>query len=129
MADNNETQLNTGLIAWHDLTVDDAATVRDFYQAVVGWEPEPVSMGDYDDYNMNRAGSGETVAGICHARGSNSALPPQWLIYVRVDDVEAAAARCVASGGCVIDAPRKLGAERMCVIADPAGAVMALVSP
>ena len=27
-------------ISWQDLTVADAEAVRDFYQAVVGWEPE-----------------------------------------------------------------------------------------
>jgi hypothetical protein len=75
-----------GSIEWRDLTVEDASHISDFYAQVVGWEKEPVSMGDYDDFNMNN--SEGTVAGICHARGGNSVIPPQWLMYVRVEDAE-----------------------------------------
>ena len=45
---------DVGLIGWFDLTVPNAGKVKDFYAKVVGWKPEPVSMGDYDDYNMNQ---------------------------------------------------------------------------
>jgi hypothetical protein len=58
-----------GKVSWVDLTVGDAPRIRDFYQAVVGWEPSPVRMGDYSDFNMNVPGKSEPAAGICHARG------------------------------------------------------------
>ena len=115
-----------GSIAWRDLTVPDAAKVRDFYASVVGWRPENVDMGGYSDYNMCAPGSGSAVAGVCHARGTNASLPAQWLIYIVVEDVDAAAARCLASGGKVLVKPKGLGAGRYCVIEDPAGAVCAL---
>lgn len=115
-----------GSIAWTDLTVKDAEAVRDFYAAVVGWKPEAVAMGAYSDYNMCAPGSGTGVAGVCHARGVNADLPAQWLVYIVVDDVEAAAARCEARGGHVLVRPKPLGAGRYCVIQDPAGAVCAL---
>ena len=35
----------TGSMAWIDLTVKNAETVRDFYSAVVGWTSEEVDMG------------------------------------------------------------------------------------
>lgn len=50
-------------IAWVDLTVEDAAPVRDFYAGVMGWQPEAVDMGDYSDYNMLDPESGESTAG------------------------------------------------------------------
>lgn len=115
-----------GTIAWRDLTVPDAARIRDFYSAVVGWHHEPQSMGDYDDYCMQRPDNGETVAGICHARGSNAKLPPQWLIYITVEDADASAEKAEANGGSIIDGPRDMGGGRFCVIKDPAGAVCAL---
>lgn len=117
---------NAGQIMWIDLTVPNAAAVRDFYRAVVGWEPSPVDMGDYADFNMLPPGSDRPAAGICHARGSNANLPPQWLIYIIVEDVAAAAARCVELGGAVVDGPRAMGGSQFCVIRDPAGAVCAL---
>ena len=117
-----------GAVTWRDLTVDDAQKVRDFYRRVVGWESSEQDMGGYSDFNMNLPGTEQTVAGICHARGSNANLPPQWLIYVTVEDVEQSAGRCVELGGEVIDGPRKMGGGRFCVIRDPAGAVAALYS-
>ena len=94
-----------GSIVWHDLTVDNADEVRDFYSAVVGWETEAVSMGDYDDHVMKVAETGEGVTGVCHARGSNANMPPQWMIYVSVDDVEQAAKKAVEAGGSVAVSP------------------------
>lgn len=118
-----------GTIAWLDLTVSNAEEVRDFYRDVVGWEPSPVSMGDYEDFNMNVPGTGTAVAGVCHARGSNEDFPPQWLVYVVVEDVEASAERCEELGGEIVIPPRSLGEDgTYCVIRDPAGAVAALYS-
>ena len=117
-----------GSITWRDLTVKDAEKIRDFYSKVVGWKSSPVDMGGYNDFNMNLPGSGETVAGICHARGPNAKLPPQWLIYITVADVDESAKRCVELGGKIIDGPKAFGGEtRVCVIQDPAGAVAAII--
>ena len=85
-------------------------------------------MGGYSDFSMIAAATGDGVAGICHARGVNADLPPQWLIYFVVEDVDRSAARCVQQGGAVIAGPRSMGASRFCVIRDPGGAVCALVS-
>ncbi|RMF75504.1 MAG: VOC family protein [Acidobacteria bacterium] len=119
----------TGTIAWTDLTVEDAAGVRDFYKEVVGWRAEPVSMGDYDDFGMVPPGGDAAVAGVCHARGANADIPPQWLIYVVVESVERSAARCAELGGEVVAGPRTLGGGRFAVVRDPAGAVLAIYEP
>lgn len=117
-----------GKIGWIDTTVDDAGGLRDFYAAVVGWHTEDVSMGDYADYVM-KTPSGDAVAGVCHARGSNAELPPGWLIYITVADVDASAGRCRELGGKVIVEPRGLAGGRFCVVEDPAGAIAALFQP
>lgn len=117
-----------GAVEWFDLTVPDADELKDFYSQVVGWDNEAVSMGDYNDFNMNLPHNGETVAGVCHARGSNANFPAQWLVYVRVADVDASAANCRALGGEVVVAPCTMGGSNFCVIRDTAGAVLALVS-
>lgn len=126
MIDQNKPQV--GSVTWRDLTVADAETVRDFYAQVVGWKAEGQSMGDYEDFNMLAPGSGECVAGICHARGVNAKLPPQWLIYITVEDAEKSAARCVELGGKILDGPRSMGQYQFAVIQDPAGAVAAIIS-
>jgi len=124
MADNSQ----VGKIGWIDMTVDDADGVRDFYKAVVGWDSEDVSMGDYSDYSMTTPG-GEAISGICHARGSNAELPSGWLIYITVEDVDASASACTANGGELLVEPRGLAGGRFCVIRDPAGSVAALYQP
>ena len=118
-----------GTITWWDLTVPNAAAVRDFYAQVVGWTSRDHPMGDYVDYDIRTPAGDKTVAGICHARGANADIPPQWLPYIHVEDVEGAAGRCRDAGGEVVAGPRRMGPGMFCVIRDPAGAVAALYGP
>ena len=117
-----------GTIGWADLTVPDATALRDFYQAVAGWTPMALGMGDYEDFVM-QAPDGSPVAGVCHARGANAALPPVWLVYITVPDLDAATRRCVELGGQLLAERRSAGPGSYCVIRDPAGAVAALYQP
>ena len=119
-----------GSITWTDLTVQNAEEVKEFYQHVVGWKAEPVSMGEYNDFNMNLPENNETVTGICHARGGNVKIPPQWLVYITVEDVDESAKKCLDLGGEIIIEPKNMeGYGRYCIIKDPAGAVAALFTP
>ena len=128
MEDSNKPE--PGSIGWTDLTVDDAELIRDFYSSVVGWSTSPVNMGDYADFNMNEPGTDTPVAGVCHARGSNADLPPVWLMYVNVVDLDHSMEQCEALGGEVISGPKAMGSTgRYCVIKDPAGAAMGLFEP
>ena len=120
--------IEIGKIGWIDMTVGDAPAVRDFYKAVVGWEAEDVSMGDYSDYVMKMPG-GDGVAGVCHARGNNAELPSGWLIYITVANVDASAKACTDKGGKLVVEPRGLAGGRFCVIEDPGGSVAALYQP
>src|SRR5688572_3766033 len=108
-----------GKIGWIDLTVADAAAVRDFYSSVVGWKSEGVEMGGYEDYCLLPA-EGGAVAGVCHARGTNAGVPAQWLIYVTVADLEESLRRCRSLGGTIVREPRGLdGQGRFAIIRDP----------
>jgi len=119
-----------GSITWFDLTVPNAGEVKSFYNKVVGWKSEPVDMGSYNDFNMQSPESGETKTGICHKRGGNAELPPNWLIYITVKNVDDSANLCKENGGKVLVKPKEMGSYgRYCVIEDPAGAVCALYTP
>ena len=116
-----------GRVGWMDLTVADATAVRDFYSAVAGWAATEIEMGGYSDYAMVPPGAQEAVGGVCHARGSNAGLPPVWLIYINVADLDASLRRCEELGGRKRTEVRSAGGYgRYCVIEDPAGAVCAL---
>ena len=123
----------TGSVGWVDLTVPAADQVRDFYKSVVGWDSEGLPMKDqgegYEDYVMKAPGSGDGVAGICYARGQNVGIPPVWLIYIMVKNLDESIAKCTELGGSVIHGPRNMGKARFCVIQDPAGAKAGLFDP
>ncbi|MDX2163239.1 MAG: VOC family protein [bacterium] len=115
----------TGVMAWFDLTVEGAESVRDFYQKVIGWSAEPVDMGDYSDYSMKNP-DGDVVAGIVHKRGVNAALPSVWMVYITVKNLDESLAACTANGGTILVPTREMGGSRFTVIQDPAGAVCTL---
>lgn len=117
-----------GTVGWFDLTVPEATTLRDFYASVTGWQPEPLSMGKYDDYVMKAPGGGG-VAGICHARGPNKNQPPQWMIYITVADLTASLRSVRKLGGKVLKKRTIESYGRFAVIQDPAGAVASLFQP
>jgi len=116
-----------GAVTWFDLTVENADEIRDFYSAVVGWKSSGVRMGDYEDYSMNSPDNGDPMAGVCYARGENAHLPPTWMIYVNVADIEASTQKAIDLGGKIIGKIRTMsGHGRYCAVEDPAGAVMTL---
>jgi uncharacterized protein len=116
-----------GTVGWVDLTVEAAASVRDFYAAVIGWKPEALSMGNYVDYNMVPPDSGVPAAGVCHRRDGNVHIPPVWMVYFVVADLDESLATARGRGGEVIAEPRRAGNSRYAMVKDPAGAIAALV--
>jgi predicted enzyme related to lactoylglutathione lyase len=118
-----------GVISWHDLTVPNAAEVKDFYAAVLGMKSQDIPVGDYVDYALDND-EGETLGGICHARGKNAAQPPQWMIYVNVRDIDASLKEVTSRGGKVVRPRWSMKAYGdFAIIQDPAGAVMGLFQP
>ncbi len=129
---------NIGDMAWMDLSVPNAEQVKDFYQKILGWESEVISMScddeSYVDFAMNshdsktpeETSSNSFVTGICHAKGSNTEMPAVWLPYFLVADIEVAVTIVQAEGGQLITKIRPMGDDKFVVIKDPAGAQCAL---
>ncbi len=117
-----------GTIGWIDLTIPNAEEVKDFYAEVIGWKPEPVSMGDYNDFNMTINGVPKT--GVCHKKGGNAHIPSQWMIYINVADIEASSEAVKKRGGKLLSEVSAMkGYGKFCVIEDPAGATCTLFEP
>lgn len=118
-----------GSIGWHDLTVEDAPGLRDFYSRVAGWTAQEHDMGGYADFVM-LTGDGQGAGGICHARGASAGLPAAWLIYIVVPDLAAALEAVEGGGGEVLVPARDQGGQgSFAVVRDPAGAAFALYQP
>jgi predicted enzyme related to lactoylglutathione lyase len=120
-----------GRIAWLDLTVAGASATRDFYREVIGWAVQDVEMEDggerYADYIM-LGGDGNPAAGVCHARGVNSALPPVWMLYLPVGDLAESLRRVQEEGGKVITTTQgEDGGYVYAAVQDPVGVYLALM--
>lgn len=122
-------QPKVGTAGWIDLTVPDADNIREFYEKVVGWTNQPVDMGGYSDFCMMPPGSESPAAGVCHARGGNADLPPVWLVYFVVEDLDASLREVEARGGQSLRPVKTMGTSKYAVIRDPAGAICALFQP
>lgn len=117
-----------GKIIWHDLTVENAGQIKDFYCEVVGWTFSNVNQGDYDYFNIiNPNDNNEVVAGICHKKGEIANFPSQWLNYITVENLNASIEKCKALGGKIVEGPKAMGKIKFAIIQDPAGAYLALM--
>ncbi len=116
-----------GSFSWADLTVENASDLKDFYTSVIGYSFTEVDMGDYSDYCMNSPDDSQTKTGICHAKGVNQDLPPMWLIYFYVANLEKSLKTLVEKGGQIILGPKSYGGgASYAIIKDPSGACCAL---
>lgn len=71
---------------------------------------------------------GNAAAGICEARGVNRSLPPVWLLYLPVGDLDESVRRVADEGGKIIEAVQNEdGGHASVVIQDPVGAHLVLV--
>ena len=61
---------------------NDLEATKDFYSKVAGWKPEPVSMGEYNDFTMFPANGENPVGGICHKKGENK-MKTRYIIFYR----------------------------------------------
>lgn len=113
-----------GDFIWYELLTEDAAKAADFYADVVGWTSAPAGVGP-SSYRIFGIGDGH-VGGMMDlpAEAKAGGARPGWLGYVAVDDVDAAAAKIVASGGKQHMPPTTLeGVGRIAMLADPQGAM------
>src|SRR5664279_6102086 len=108
-----------GVPCWVETLQADPAAAIEFYSALFGWQfAGPGPMPDADgEYYVARS-RGLDVAGI--ATLPKDVPAAAWTTYVRVDDVDATAARALRAGGAVVAAPFD---------ADPAGRAAVLACP
>lgn len=116
-----------GRFVWYDLMTPDAAMARDFYPAVTGWSVAPWSEGPEgsDEYWMWSVGD-QPIGGLVELP-SEMEVPPNWLAYLSVDDVDRKVARAEELGATLAHGPEEIPAVgRFAVIQDPQGAAVAL---
>lgn len=108
-------------LSWNELQVRDAHAAKAFYPALFGWRMK--ESPDYTEWHL-----GEHAVGGMIASQSPPQVPSYWLPYFAVADCDGSTAQAQRAGGNVYVPPMdipKVG--RFSVVADPQGAVFALI--
>jgi uncharacterized protein len=115
-----------GHAVWRELLANDVGAELRFYAELFGWkEARTMDMGANGTYRIYGKG-GEEFGGMMN-RPTDYPLPPHWLYYFHVADLDAAIARVRRAGGKVWMGPMPIPTgNRIAQCADPQGAVFAL---
>lgn len=119
-----------GRFVWYELITTDVEAAKAFYSGVVGWTTQDMPMPGMTYTILNADGNG--VGGLMHIPAEAAAMnvPPNWSGYVAVDDTDASAGKAKALGGSIVRPPDDIpGVGRFAIVADPHGAVIALLTP
>ena len=105
----------------------DAPAAMKFYQEVFGWQPsEAMDMGPMGKYQMFNRPHG-MIGGMMNKPPEMAHVPPNWQIYFRVPDINAAVERIKANGGKILNGPMEVpGGDWIVNAMDPQGAAFAL---
>jgi hypothetical protein len=114
-----------GTLCWADLSTPDPKSASDFYSKLFGWH---ISAGQNDSSGYLHIKNGDDfIGGIPPASHRKPGVPPHWMIYIQVDDVDATAAKAKEMGASLFLPPTSMeGVGRMSVTADPQGAVFSI---
>jgi len=121
---------NHGKFWWNELVAKDVEASKSFYKDVVGWEYDAMPMPG-GSYTLAKAPNAEgPSAGMFQMPGEWGDMPPHWVAYICVDDVDDAAAKAEAAGGTVLEKPFDVeGVGPIAIIADPGGARIGVMTP
>jgi len=118
----------TGTFCWNELGTRDVPAAIKFYSELFGWTTTEMPMGEQGTYNIV-FNNGKDLGGIYDMSccGEMGEVPPHWLSYVWVDDVDASAAKAGELGASICVPPTDIpNVGRFSVITDPTGATFAI---
>jgi uncharacterized protein len=116
---------SVGGFSWHELATADGAAGWEFYSDLFGWEAtDQMDMGEMGIYQMFGRGV-DPLGGIFNMPPE---IPfPNWLLYIRVEDLTAAVDTVTSRGGRVVNGPMEVpGGDMIAQCMDPQGAAFAL---
>jgi hypothetical protein len=112
-----------GTVVWHDLNTRDTAKAKSFFGELFGWEVRSREMGErkHDFLYL-----GEEGFGCLLQQDQKDPMPPHFVAYVQVDDLDAAVQRALRGGG-KAPVPRMAITDKdaFAILVDPLGATFA----
>jgi len=122
-----ETAPEVGEASWHELMTTDAPAAMKFYTDIFGWqEGDAMDMGPMGKYHMFNRPNG-AIGGMMNKPPEMAQVPPHWMIYFRVPEINAAIERVKANGGRILNGPTEVpGGDWIVNAMDPQGAAFSL---
>lgn len=114
-------KFKSGEFCWNELMASDVDKARDFYCELFGWEHSEIPMGE-QTYTVFKVGEQE-VAGMM----SNGGATPQWMSYIKVDNVDDTVEKVLQLKGDVrVPVTEIPNVGRFAIIADTTGATFSI---
>lgn len=120
-----------GNFVWFELSTSDPAGAKQFYSSLLGWDAQDSPMGPGMMYTMFRL-KGRDTAGAYAMKPEDRQLgiPPNWLLYISVDNADSTVASSLEHGGSAMSPAFDIpNVGRMAVLQDPVGAIVAIFQP
>ncbi|MCX5146152.1 VOC family protein [Streptomyces sp. NPDC048550] len=115
-----------GALIWNELNTGDTKAAAAFYSAVLPLTTAATEMPGAEGYIEFKVG-GRAVGGMMDLSALPAGVPPHWLPYFHVDDVDSIQAAAERAGGSVMAPAFDMAAGRMAVLADPQGGTFAVI--
>jgi predicted enzyme related to lactoylglutathione lyase len=116
-----------GTLCWTELSTRDTKAAEKFYTQLFGWTAKHSTPGGTMEYTEFSNNGVPGIGMMAMPPMVPAQVPPFWLPYFQVADVDATAAKATAKGAKVMAPPADImGTGRFAVLNDPQGASFAL---
>lgn len=123
-----------GEFMWNELMTRDDTRAMEFFEKLLGWGHKDWPLGPdaaAGVYRLMTAGE-KSVAGIMKMTEPQfpPQIPPHWMSYIAVDDVDRRYNLALSLGGESCHPPTDIPqVGRFCIVKDPTGALVSLMTP
>ena len=124
MSEAKQDELTPGKFCWNELLTPDVEAAKKFYGELFGWTFESMPMPD-GEYIFGKSGD-EPRSGMMQIQKEWGEVPPHWMSYVAVENVEASVEKAKSLGGTILQDTKAVGEMgTLAIVQDPTGAVLA----
>jgi uncharacterized protein len=116
-----------GAVVWNEQISGDPDRARTFYGAVFGYTFDAIG-GGAPYWTLTPPGATESVGGLGTWQGAQGDVPPHWMTYFLVENVDDTVVTAEGAGGTTAQSPMDTPFGRMAVIVDPIGAMFSVLS-
>lgn len=108
-----------GAMSWNELYTPDMEASKKFYADLFGWTFE--ASENAPEYTVIK-NNGRRNGGMFPQMEDMKGMPPFWMVYFTVKNIDESIAKTKELGGKVEMGPKEISVGKIAVIADPAGA-------